>query len=149
MKKIILTKSLATRGFVYRAYFEGKEVYKSSVTHREYVAILFDEKFNPMYRYGRVDLIGKGDSRLHIINHSYPHLAVLDSIKDLPVIPPIQQVSTFVFEVKPGYTLFSSGTSEADARESLKRNKRKTYGVSLSQIIRARVTETKEWGRKN
>jgi len=149
MKKVILTKKESTRGFIYRVYFKDEEVYKSSPTHREYVAILLDENFVPMYRYGRVDLIGKGDSRLHVINHSYPYMAVLDSIKDLPVIPPIQQVSSFVFEVKPGYHLFASGISEADARESLKRNKKRTYGVSLMQIIKAKVIETKPWGRKN
>ena len=70
MKKASLSIETRSNGKkVYSVHYDGALLYKSAPTHRDYVAILGHGDFAD-YRFGRVDLIGKGDSR-HIFNSSH------------------------------------------------------------------------------
>lgn len=63
LKKLKLTVTANQKGtrFVYKVYEGSKLVYKSTPTHRRYVAMIGTDGA-VMYRFGRMDLIGKGDS---------------------------------------------------------------------------------------
>ena len=74
MKKIRLTKEVKPNGKnVYRALDDdGTILYQSSPTHREYVAMFLNwyidqsdgsKKWDCAYRFGRMDLVGKGESK--------------------------------------------------------------------------------------
>jgi len=55
---------------------QGEKLYQSSPTKRDYVAILFGKDKNgrhyPFNRFGRVDLIGKGDSHHYVTEDGTP-----------------------------------------------------------------------------
>lgn len=92
MLKIKLNKTTKPSGKkVYTATVDGKEVYKSSPTNRDYVAIAIGDQGDAWYRFGRVDLIGKGDSRAVIENCRAPYLAVLDEVKNQVQLPGLKE----------------------------------------------------------
>lgn len=96
MKKIRLIKKVTAKGLnIYSAIDDDDKVlYKSSPTHRTYVAMFLsayrykDSKGNipdgvtAVYRFGRMDLVGKGESR-HMFGDPDAYYAVLwEPIKD-------------------------------------------------------------------
>ena len=85
MKKLVLQKLLRGKSnYQYRVYLDGKEIYRSSPTHRDYLAIALKQssngKFEALNRFGRVDLIGKGDSKRYIGKPDI-YLAVRDDVE--------------------------------------------------------------------
>ena len=63
MKKASLSIEVKPNGKkVYSVHYDGALLYKSGPTHRDYVAICGTGN-QAEYRFGRPDLIGKGDSR--------------------------------------------------------------------------------------
>ena len=85
MKKLVLRKlPFGQYKDQYRAYLDGEQVYRTSPTEREYVAIAFEQscngEFKVLNRFGRVDLIGKGDSKRYIGNPDI-YLAVREDVE--------------------------------------------------------------------
>lgn len=85
MKKLVLRKlPFGPYKHQYRAYLDGEQVYRTSPTEREYVAIAFEQsrdgEFKVLNRFGRVDLIGKGNSKDYITN-PYVYLAVREDVE--------------------------------------------------------------------
>lgn len=68
MKKLQLISRASKSGrLIYLVYENGVKVWQSSPTDRTYVAITFSKdkkgKFSPLNRFGRPDLMGKGESK--------------------------------------------------------------------------------------
>ena len=85
MKKLVLRKMpFGQYKHQYRAYLDGEQVYRTSPTEREYVAIAFekskDGEFKAINGFGRVDLIGKDGSKRYIGNLDI-YLAVRNDVE--------------------------------------------------------------------
>ena len=121
-QKITLKVRKTSKGlFVYTAVdASGTEVYKSQPTHREYVAIMMRRVGAADYRFGRVDLIGKGDSRIAYLTNSFLYLAVTEEVAPLVFIPEKQEQKTFEMR---GRQLSAMDSAEA------KRKFKKYYGM--------------------
>ena len=64
---------------------DGHIVYKSAPTRKTYVSIMLDEK-TALYRFGRLQLIGKGDSSDLYRTQNYKYLAVIPEIEKLVTV---------------------------------------------------------------
>ena len=131
MRKARLIKTETKAGkFIYSVSVEGKEIYRSSPTARTYVAMIVDEG-SAMFRFGRIDLIGKGDSQTHFDNHTYSFLAVVEDIDALVSIP--TKTPQFNFRLTKGKyadraNVVAGGVKEAEERMA---KRIKSYGMTL------------------
>lgn len=144
MELITLEKQAKGTQFIYTAKVNGQVIYESAPTHREYIAmgIMVAEfenggvKHYPGHRWGRIDLIGGGDSKTYLERHLYKYVAVLDEVKKFVHIP--EKALTYKYTLKHRSTeVIRIAESEAEAKRSfrtaLKRYKR-LHGVTLDTI---------------
>ncbi len=128
MEKIDLIKKQNSAGkFIYSAIKDGEILYESYPSNQEYVAMIID-KYDAVYKFGSVNSIGKGSSRLDYLNHSYPYIAIIAGIETQVAIPVKTPVSRYRFKLTSGTECDYHGISEQQARKAMKRKATKYFG---------------------
>ena len=114
--------------FIYRVLNEdGSTLYVSNPTHRVYVAMAGHNE-SPDHRWGRVDLIGRGDSSYQWDGGLYEWVAVIPEISKLVNPRPRREEQEFVFETRKGLKTWRHYDKET-ARKQVHHYLRRYCGV--------------------
>lgn len=145
MKKIRLVEHQKARDkVVYEAWDGDKLIYRSSPTSRRYVAIIISDLGNAVFRFGRLDLIGQGESSDHYKNHTYKYIAFTKDTEYFPIPPRSIQ---FSYGVQYGNNIVHVvAGSEDEAKSKAVRKLKRQYRVSTTpgkmQIVKTTTLKT-------